>query len=112
MQQREPFGGKIWLLADEGTASGAEAVTAMLKLNNLATIVGQPTRGMFGTTSDVGGTALSLPNTGIRFRIDTTLHKDRDGNILQGYGIQPHYYPREGMDALETVLVMIAEGLQ
>jgi hypothetical protein len=107
---REPFAGKVWVLTDEITASGAEAVTGMLYYNNLATVVGQSTWGIFGTAYDREGIIFALPNTGIQIRIDTALFKDHEGNILQGYGLQPHYAPRPGMDALETVLAMIAEG--
>ncbi|MCL1787566.1 MAG: S41 family peptidase, partial [Defluviitaleaceae bacterium] len=107
-----PFVGKVWVLTDEQTASGAEAVTAMLLLNDLATVVGYPTRGIFGTGFEREAIEFALPNTGIIIRIDTALYKCHEGNILQGYGLQPHYAPREGMDALETVLAMIAEGAE
>ena len=107
---REPFAGKIWILTSEATASGAEAVTAMFLLNDLATVVGEPTWGVIGTGFDRDMIMFVLPNTGIQVRIDTALYKDHDGNYLQGYGLQPHYSPRDGMDALETVLAMIAEG--
>jgi C-terminal processing protease CtpA/Prc len=97
-------------LTDEYTASGAEAATAILKLNDIATVVGEPTRGVFGTTSDMLAAVISLPNTGILVRMDIAFFKDHYGNPLQGYGIQPHYRPRDGMCALETVLAMIGEG--
>jgi len=109
-RQWEPFAGKVWVLTDERTASAAEAVTAMLLLNNLATVVGQPTVGVIGTGIDVGSVEFALPNTGIIIRIDIAIYKCHEGNYLQGYGLQPHYAPRYGMDALETVLAMIAEG--
>ena len=109
-EHREPFAGKVWVLTNERTASGAEAVTAMLSLNNLATVIGQPTWGVFGTAFDREGMAFALPNTGVQIRIDTAIYKCHEGNYLQGYGLQPHYAPRYGMDALETVLAMIAEG--
>jgi len=38
-----------------------------------------------------------------------TLVTDIRGRPLE-YGIDPHYFNRPGMDALETVLAMIAEG--
>jgi len=110
-RQWEPFAGKIWVLTDERTASAAEAVTAMLLLNNLATVVGQPTWGIFGTGIDRDSVVFALPNTGINIRIDIAIYKCQEGNHLQGYGLQPHYAPRYGMDALETVLAMIAEGV-
>ena len=106
----ESFAGKVWVLTNERTASAAEAVTAMLLLNDLATVVGQPTVGIIGTGFERDSIGFALPNSGVIIRIDTALYKCYEGNILQGYGLQPHYAPREGMDALETVLAMIAEG--
>jgi C-terminal processing protease CtpA/Prc len=84
----------------------------MLLLNNLATVVGQPTWGVVGTGFERDTVNFALPNTGVIIRIDTALYKCHEGNILQGYGLQPHYAPRPGMDALETVLAMIAEGAE
>jgi len=103
------FDGNIWLLIDERTASSAEAAAAMLKLNNLATVVGEPTNGIMGTWMDPTNTTIALPNTGMLWRIDIGYFTDLEGRPLQGYGIQPHYPNRPGMDALETVLVMIEE---
>ena len=103
------FNGEIWLLTDERTASAAEKVAALLKYSGTATLVGEPTFGIMGT--DVSSTSVhfSLPNTGIIVRIDVAYYTDPYGRPLQGYGIQPHYHNRPGMDALETVLAMIEE---
>ena len=103
------FDGTIWMLVDEHTASAAEASAAMLKLNNLATIVGEATFGILGTLEDSTNALVSLPNTGIIVRMDIAYFTDTYGRPLQGYGITPHYFNRPGMDALETVLAMIAE---
>jgi len=50
-----------------------------------------------------------LYNTGIIIRFDPAFVTDFRGRPLE-YGIEPHYFNRPGMDALETVLAMIAEG--
>jgi len=105
----EIFNGKIWMLVDEHTASSAEAVAAMFKYNNLATVVGEATRGILGTNYDPLSAILSLPNTGILVRFDVVYFTDTQGRPLQGYGVIPNYFNRSGMDAMETVLAMIAE---
>ncbi|MCL2527027.1 MAG: S41 family peptidase [Defluviitaleaceae bacterium] len=109
-RDRVLFNGHIWVLTDEYTASAAESAVAQMKLNNIATVVGEPTRGIFGTLYDATRIHLSLPNTGILVMFDVGYYTDHYGRPLQGYGIQPHYHNRPGMDALETVLAMINEG--
>jgi len=108
--QKPPFAGRVWVLTDEITASSAEAVVAMFLLNDLATVVGKPTFGILNTGFDRESMHFALPNTGIIVRIDTALFKCYSGNYLQGYGLQPHYAPLPGMDALETVLTKITDG--
>ena len=103
------FDGKIWVLIDDRTMSAAESSVAMLKLNDLATVVGEPTYGIMGTWTDPTSTMFALPNTGIIWRIDISYFTDLEGRPLQGYGISPHYHNRPGMDALESVLAMIEE---
>jgi len=103
------FDGMIWMLVDERTASAAESAVAIFKLNNLATVVGEPTYGILGTMEDPTNAIVSLPNTGILVRMDISYFTDSEGRPLQGYGISPHYLNRPGMDALETVLAMIVE---
>ena len=107
--QNALFGGKVWLLTDGYTASGAEAATVALKYSRLATVVGEETRGIFGTGHEPLGMHISLPNTGILLRMDIAYYTDTHGRPFQGYGISPHYFNRPGYDALETVLQMIAE---
>ncbi|MCL2203707.1 MAG: S41 family peptidase [Defluviitaleaceae bacterium] len=104
------FHGKIWLLIDEYTASAAEGAAAILKYGGIATVVGAPTMGVMGTGFEPVVFTTFLPNTGILIRFDVAYYTDSYGRPLQGYGIQPHYHNRPGMDALETVLAMIAEG--
>ena len=102
------FTGEIWVLTDGRTASAAEGATAILKYNNIATVVGEPTWGIMGTNFEPLSAIASLPNTGILVRLDVAYYTDHYGRPLQGY-IQPHYPNRPGMDALETVLAMIEE---
>ena len=109
LRDERVFDGKVWLLTDRATASAAEAAVAKLKYSNFAIVVGEVTRGMMGITYMPTRTMLSLPNTGILIYFDVAYFTDIYGRPLQGYGIMPHYFNRPGMDALETVLAMIAE---
>ena len=101
------FQGDIWVLVDGRTAATAEAAVAMLKYNNIATIVGEPTFGTIETVFDPSIAWVSLPSTGIIIGFDTAYFTCPEGRPLQGYGIIPHYFNLPGMDALETVLAMI-----
>jgi len=103
------FDGQVWILVNERTGSGAEAVTAMLKYNNIAVVVGEATAGIFGTTYDNPIIAVSLPNTGILVYFYTGYFTDMQGHPFEGFGIQPHYFNLPNMDALETVLTIINE---
>ncbi|MCL2203428.1 MAG: S41 family peptidase [Defluviitaleaceae bacterium] len=103
------FSGEIWLLIDGRTASAAEAATAILKYSGIATVVGEPTFGAMGIAYNPVSVSMTLPNTGILVRFDVAYYTDPYGRPWQGYGIKPHYPNRPGMDALETVLAMIAE---
>ena len=104
------FDGKIWMLIDERTASAAEGAAAIFKYAGIATLVGDATWGIMGTMFDATSAMMSLPNTGIVIRIDIGYFTNPYGQALQGYGIMPHYFNRDGLDALETVLEMIGEG--
>ena len=103
IQNPIPFDGRIWLLVDEWTASAAQQAALLARDIGFATLVGSTTRGIASF-----GFFVELPNTGIMVRYDPTYTLDRYGRPLE-YGILPHYFNREGMDALETVLAMIAE---
>jgi len=105
---RSLFGGKIWLLVDENVYSDAMVVAAIHKDIGFATLVGETTGG--GAAPSFGSNFIALPNTGIIIRYDPALVTDRYGRPLE-YGIEPHYFNRPGMCALETVLAMISEGV-
>ena len=98
-----PFDGKVWLLVDERTASAAQRVATLAQDSGFATLVGNTTRGVVGF-----GLFVTLPNSRIMVRYDPTFMTDRRGRPLE-YGTIPCYFNREGMDALETVLAIIAE---
>ena len=110
MSDEVVFDGKIWMLVDGLTASSAEAAAAIFKYTRTATIVGDMTRGIMGTIYDPLRAVLSLPNTGILFTFDVAYFTDIYGRPWQGYGITPNYFNRLGLDALGTVLAMIAEN--
>jgi len=103
------FDGTIWMLVGDYTRLTAEAAVAIFKLNDLATVVGEPTRGTLWTIYDASRMLMSFPNTGMILEFETAYITDFYGRPLLGYGIQPHYTNRPGMDALETVLAMINE---
>ncbi|MCL2204205.1 MAG: S41 family peptidase [Defluviitaleaceae bacterium] len=104
---RSAFDGKKWLLIDEKVYSAAMYIASIHKNIGFATLVGETTGG--GAVSPWHSNFITLPNTGIIVRYDPTLVIDRQGRPLE-YGVEPHYFNRPGMDALETVLAMIAEG--
>jgi len=52
-----------------------------------------------------------MPNTGIIFYFDIFYVTDSRGRPLEA-GTIPHFFNRPGMDALETVLALIAEGVE
>ncbi|MCL2378504.1 MAG: S41 family peptidase [Defluviitaleaceae bacterium] len=98
-----PFGGEIWLLVDEGSAS-ASVMAAQLSVNTgFATVVGEPTSGVTGVVY----TFAALPNTGILFRIDLGYTTDQYGRSIEEFGVIPQIVNLPGMDALETVLAII-----
>ena len=104
---RAPFNGKIWILVDEHIISAAVQVTAFYKEMGFATFVGEAGGGM--PASSNGSAFFALPNTTFIVRFDPSYFLDNTGHPLE-YGFVPHYPNREGMDALQTVMAMIAEG--
>ena len=98
------FDGKVWLLIDAYSASASSHAALMLMDTGLATVVGSNTSGVMATHHIY----LPLPNTGLLFRIDLGYVTDAYGNSLEVYGIAPNVRNFFGMDALETVLELIA----
>ena len=107
VHQRSLFDGKVWLLIDGKSYSSAMYVAAILSATRFATLVGETTSG--GGGSPWGSNFIVLPNTGIIIRYDPTFVTDAWGHPLE-YGIEPHYFNLPGLDALETVLELIARG--
>jgi hypothetical protein len=100
------FDGKIWLLTGPYMGSGAQIVPWVVKEIGFATLVGGVTRGVYGGLR----TFIALPNSGIVFRMDLFYVTDQYGFPLEA-GTTPHHFNREGMDALETALALIEEGV-
>lgn len=98
-----PFGGYIWMLVDEGSAS-ASVMAAKIAVNTgFATVVGVPTSRITGVIY----TFVALPNTGVLFRVDLGYTTDQYGRSIEEFGIIPQIPNLSGMDALETVLAII-----
>ena len=100
------FKGNIWILIDAGSASASTSVAYDAKTTGYATVVGENTSNIMGVMQPV----TVLPNTGILWRVDIGFMTDKEGRSLEVYGIAPDVPNRPGMDALETVLALIAEG--
>jgi len=103
---REPaFNGKIWLLTDGQTSSAAQIASWAVKETGFATIVGDVTHGNYGGVRSF----TRLPNSDIWVEFDLYYVTDSQGRPLEA-GTIPHYFNRPGMDAMESVLAIIAEG--
>jgi len=104
------FNGQLWLLTDNNSFSGSEHVVALYKQNDLAIIVGEQGRGVF-MCALLFSNYFALPHTGIIIRYDVGYPVCRlTGHSLEE-GIKPHFSNRPGMDALQTTLELIAEGV-
>lgn len=103
---RVDFHGQIWLLIDGNSFSAAEMVAIYAKYSGFATLVGTPTGGVPGAMSAFA----VLPNSGHIVRFDVGYITNRYGRSVEEFGVEPHYFNRPGMDALETVLALINEG--
>ncbi|MCL2855689.1 MAG: S41 family peptidase [Defluviitaleaceae bacterium] len=100
------FEGKIWLLVDGFSMSAAALATNAALYTGFATVVGENTSGVMGSMHIY----LPLPNTGIIWRIDVGYQTDAYGRSLEVYGIAPQIRNFDGLDALHTVLAIIAGG--
>ena len=98
------FTGNIWMLTGPGMASASQISAWIAKESGFATLVGDITGGVFGGTRTIA----TLPNTGIAFQMDLFYMTDGYGRPFEA-GTIPHYFNRERMCALETVLAMIEE---
>lgn len=105
MIQHSGFKGEIWLLTSRNISSAAQITTWLFKETGLATLVGDVTGGCYGGERIIR----VLPNTGIPFLFDLLYITDHNGRPLEA-GTIPHHFNHPGMDAMETVLALIAEG--
>ena len=105
-EDNTPFGGKIWLLIDNHTASASEIFAMISLYSGFATVVGEATAGVTGVMT----TFVSLPHTGVLFRVDLGSKIDAYGRAIEEYGIQPEIEITPGDDALEVVLELIGLG--
>jgi len=103
--QEKAFDGKLWVLVGPSTQSAAEVAAMFVSDTNFATIVGQPTAGIMGAISAY----VLLPNSGIIVRYDLGYMTDAYGRSFEEFGVQPDYFTRPGMNALQTVLALINE---
>jgi hypothetical protein len=101
-----PFNGQIWLLTCNLNTSASAIFALYAKNMDFATLVGEQVS--FAHTV-FHNHFIALPNTGIVLRWDTDYVVDQYGRALEEFPTEPHYYNREGMDALETVLAIINE---
>ena len=99
------FDGEIWLLTGPLMTSAAQLAAWASKESGFATLVGEITGGVYGGPR----TLAALPNSGILFLFDVFYVTDVHGRPLEA-GTIPHHFGQDGMDALETVLALIAEG--
>jgi len=103
MENNTPFLGDIWILVDGGSASASELIALIAIDTGFATVVGKPTWGV----TPAQAIYVSLPQTGIIFRLDIGSLIDETGRSIEEFGVTPQVANAEGMDALETVLSMI-----
>ena len=98
-----PFAGEIWILVDGGSASLSEMLAMIAIDSGFATVVGHPTAGI----TPAMHTYVSLPNTGIVYRMDIGYIIDVYGRSLEEYGVTPDVLIGETEDALDVVLGLI-----
>jgi carboxyl-terminal processing protease len=105
------FKGRLVFLVNDQTISAAEVFAAALQENNRALIVGEKTAG-----EALPAITIELP-TGAVLLYPIANYKTRNGNFLEGRGVQPNFVVAldrksllEGKDAqLETALKIIKE---
>ena len=105
--EQVPFNGQIWLLTSEINASSGAMFARLAKHMGFATLVGEQVAGAYTST---WLSFFSMPNSGIVLQWDIDYLTDEFGRALNEFPTEPHYFNREGMDALQTALALIAEG--
>jgi len=105
---RIPFTGKIWILTSSRNYSASAVFANIAKDTGFATLVGEQVAGGLTAT---GPYHVTLPNTGIVVGWDRDYLTDQYGRALNEFLPTPHYFNKEGRDALETVLQLIDVGV-
>jgi carboxyl-terminal processing protease len=83
------YGGRLVVLVDENSESGAEALASALQIHKRAVIVGEPTaRHVLGVEVEE-----PLPDGGL-LRVATLDMRDANGDLLEGKGVTPDYVVR------------------
>ncbi|MCL1999462.1 MAG: S41 family peptidase [Turicibacter sp.] len=95
----------IWLLIGSGNWSAAEFAGRLAKEAGF-TLVGQQASGRIGWA---GRNYFPLPRTEHIIGMDLFYITDETGRAMEEFPVEPHYFNRPGMDALGTVLAIIAE---
>jgi len=94
----------IWLLTGRRNYSAA-AISARLAKEAGFILVGQEA----GTRSSWGRVHFPLPRTGHNIGMDLFYITDDTGRNTEEFPVEPHYFNRAPLDALDTVLAIIAE---
>lgn len=79
LRQQQPFSGRIYIMVDEATASASEYFAAVLRDNNVATILGTKTMGV-GCGYTNGGIDIRLPHSGLTVRTPDCARLRADGS--------------------------------
>ena len=102
-QNNMPFEGEIWILVDSNSQSASELLALLAMDSGFATVIGQSTGGV----TPVLMTYVSLPRTGIVYRIDLGTIIDGNGLQIEAYGVTPDIIVDETIDVLEFLLEKI-----
>ncbi|MCL1998150.1 MAG: S41 family peptidase [Turicibacter sp.] len=94
----------IWLLIGPNNWSAAE-ITGRVAKEAGFTLVGEQT----SYRNSWGRRNFLMPRTRYPFFMDTFYVTDDTGRNIEEFPLEPHYFNRPDMDALETVLSIIAE---
>ena len=104
MPRKSLFADNIWLLIGSGNFSAAEIFSRLAKEAGFI-LVGQEAN----NRNSWGRVYFSLPRTENIVSMDLFYITDNTGRNTEEFPVEPHYFNRPGMDALDTVLAIIAE---
>ena len=105
-----PFAGQMWLLIDDEVGGAAAMFASLMHFADVATLVGEPVGGntsMLAWAQNPQMNFVTLPDAGMTFFYNFVYITDHLGRAIDEYVTRPHVYNMDGMDALETVLVLI-----